>query len=147
MPRRSQSTPIRRRERMQQEAATTPPLLALLEHRFAEFRAEHPRGTRIPGDLRAEALAALSRGVGASDLHRICGVSRIQLEAWQAGRDRVGAGSEPRETAPADVRVFSVVDSTPSAEPEPAARPDQVLELRLGPWCVCVRLADLAPRT
>jgi hypothetical protein len=110
-----------------------PSALVKLGERFARFRREHPRGTRIPDDLRAAALALLREMVPA-DLYRTCGISSGQVMAWKE--------ANARRTQSQDVRVFSVVDEAPVGRPEPplpAAEP--ALELRLGPWSVSVRLA------
>jgi hypothetical protein len=109
-----------------------PSALVKLGKRFARFRREHPRGTRIPDDLRAAALALL-REVVPADLYRTCGISSGQVMAWKEAK--------ARRTESQDVRVFSVVDEAPVGRPEPtlpAAEP--ALELRLGPWSVSVRL-------
>jgi hypothetical protein len=98
---------------------------------------EHPRGTRIPDDLR-EAALALSGEVAPADLYRTCGISFGHVAAWKAAKRR-------RSESP-DVRVFSVVDEEPVQRREPtgpATTPE--LELRVGPWSVSVRLAGHGP--
>lgn len=103
-----------------------------LGKRFTRFRREHPRGTRIPDDLRAAALA-LWREVAPADLYRTCGISSGQVMAWKEAK--------ARRTESQDVRVFSVVDEAPVGRPDPtmpAAEP--TLELRLGPFAVSVQL-------
>jgi hypothetical protein len=117
--------------------------LARLERRFAEFRAAHPRGTRVPGELRGAALALLDQGVSANRLHAACGVSTAQLRAWRAG-----AGQAEREASElGDVRVFSVLDGGPTRDETLApAGPPVALELRFGPWAVTVRLAEVDHR-
>jgi hypothetical protein len=70
----SQSDPNQRqRQRRRSGNGKSTSVLSDLEGRFARFRAEHPRGTRVPIDLRAAALAALREGVSAADLYRACG--------------------------------------------------------------------------
>ena len=54
--------------------------LARLGRRFAEFRSEHARGTRLPDDLREAALALLGE-VAPDALYRSCGVSFRQVMA------------------------------------------------------------------
>jgi Tfp pilus assembly protein PilO len=54
------------------ERATT---LAELERRFDVFRAQVPRGTRIPDDLRTLVAAALEVGVSMTSLRR-CSLPR-----------------------------------------------------------------------
>lgn len=112
-------------------------MLAALGRRFARFREQHPRGTRVPPDVRAAALAAVARGAALGDVARTCAVSRGQLRAWEAG-----TGKAANLTGTEAVRVFSVVDA-PAVSPEPpaAAVVEDRLELRLGPWSVSVRLA------
>jgi len=120
-----------------------PSQLAELARRFARFREEHPRGTRVPDDLRTATLAAVNSGIAPGDLQRSCGVTSTQLRAWKAGT-RAAAAVPTRSSEP-DVRVFSVVD-------EPAGQRDLMptdstaheLELRLGPWSLRVRLAPHA---
>jgi hypothetical protein len=110
-----------------------------LGKRFARFRREHPRGTRIPDDLREAALVLL-REVAPADLYRSCGISFGQVMAWKEARAR-------RPESP-DVRVFSVVDEEAVQRPAPAlAAPATLpeLELRVGPWSVSVRLAGPGP--
>jgi hypothetical protein len=82
---------------------------------------------------------ALRKGVSIGELHRTCGVSWSQVVAW---RDRP---AKSKEAAAESVRVFSVVDEPliPGPEPSAAISSDQELELRLGPWSVRVRIADL----
>lgn len=110
--------------------------LVKLGKRFARFRREHARGTRIPDDLRA-AVLALWREVAPADVYRTCGISSGQVIAWKEAK--------ARRTESQDARVFSVVDEAPVGRPEPslpAAEP--ALELRLGPFSVSVRLVGPA---
>jgi len=118
--------------------------LTELAGRFARFRREHPRGSRVPGDLRAAALAVLRDGVPPGVLYRACGVSWSQVAAWKAGGRAASAPPRQAEEA-ADVRVYSVVDEEPIRTPEPGLSTRHDLELRVGPWSVSVRLADLQP--
>jgi hypothetical protein len=119
-------------------------VLADLEARFALFRAEHPRGTRVPSDLRAATLAALRRGITPGALHRSCGVSWSQLEAWKSGRGSERTKVDARDEPQTDVRVFSVVDAEPVDRLAPGAGEVEELVLRLGHWSVRVRLAGRA---
>lgn len=136
MRRSSQSSPMTSgRRRKRRVPITRLPRLAELESRFARFRQEHPRGTRVPEDLRAAALAALREGLEPGALNRSCGVSSKQLIAWQGGYRAAPAKLAAAESS--DVRAFSVVDE-PNREPTAA----QELELRLGPWSISVRLTD-----
>lgn len=121
-------------------------VLAELAGRFARFRREHRRGTRVPLELRAATLAALRRGVRQGELCRACGISWTQVMTWKAGG---GGSAKPPGGAATDVRVFSVVDD--ETEPVPGLAPRATasaagpgLELRLGPWSVSVRLAGPA---
>ena len=111
-------------------------MVAELERRFALFREQHARCTRVPAELRAAVMSALAQGVASGEIERACRVSWNQIRAWQA-RDRL----EPwkAKVDDQDVRVFSVVDEVPGAHQEPAA--EHGLELRLGLWSVSVRLA------
>ena len=115
-------------------------MLAELAERFAQFRRGHRRGTRVPEDLRAAALAALQEGVAPGELYRACGVSWGQVMAWKG---RAPSGAKPRDAEKTtDVRVFSVLDEPPIGSRDPASSPGSDLELRLGRWSVSVRLAD-----
>lgn len=139
----SQSTLIHSRRRGGSPPGQGPSALVELGGRFARFRQEHPRGSRVPGDLRAAALAALRSGVAPGDLYRACGVSWSQVIAWKAG----GRSASPkrRSAEATDVRVFSVLDEQPVDPRESTISAGHALELRLGPWSVSVRLVDPAP--
>lgn len=113
--------------------------LVALGKQFARFRKEHPRGTRVPDELRSAALALL-RDVAPADVYRTCGISFGQVMAWKE--------AQARSPVVPDVRVFSVVDDEPpprrsTKATESAAAPE--LELRLGPWSVSVRLVGAGP--
>lgn len=138
----SQSSPVRSRRRGR------PPIprssgLAELAERFARFREEHPKGTRVPADLRAAALAAVRGGATGGELHRACGVAWSQIVAWKVVRRT--APAKRRLTAAEDVRVFSVVDELPVRQLEPTTSAGPELELRLGLWSISVRLVDPRP--
>ena len=136
-----QSTSIQRARRGRPPTREPSSVLTDLERRFAEFREDHPRGARVPQELRAAALAVLLKGVSAGAIHRTCGVSWSQLMAWKGARGSASAQRARRGVkSKSDVRVFSVVD-----EPVDHGAPlstSNALELRLGPWSVSVRLAD-----
>jgi hypothetical protein len=120
--------------------------LALIElgKRFERFRAEHPRGTRVPEDLREAALASLRGGIAPGELYRACGVTWSQVMAWKGARP--SAPATRRRAEPTDVRVFSVVDEKPLERPECTAPVvGDELELCLGPWSVRVRLTAAEP--
>ena len=133
----SQSIPIHLGRSGRSPPDEGPSALAELAGRFARFREEHPRGARVPEDLRAAALAALRQGVVPGHLYRACGVSWSQVDAWK----RRAASAEPRDEA-TDMRVFSVIDEPPIDRPERVTPTEHELELRLGPWSVSVRLSD-----
>jgi hypothetical protein len=116
--------------------------IAELGKRFARFRAEHPRGTRIPLELRDGVVALVEQGAGWRAMEQACGVSWGQIKAWQA--------VSPRRRSPApgegeEVRVFSVLDAQ-AGEPGPTTgfAGEETLELRLGPWSVSLRLVERA---
>lgn len=109
-----------------------------LTTRFATFRRDNPRNTRIPDDLRATVVAAMRRGVTATRLRRACGLSTSQLAQWRAN----ARGPAHATLRSQHARVFSVVGEAHPRSPEPTApSPAHDLELRLGPWSVSVRLA------
>lgn len=116
-----------------------PAKLVALGKRFARFRREHARGTRIPDELRTAALALL-REAAPADVYRICGISFGQVMAWKEAAAR-------RPETP-DVRVFSVVDEEPAPRLVPSATTSAAaptLELRFGPWAVSVRIVEPEP--
>jgi len=122
------------------QAAGEPSKLVELGKRFARFRKAHPRGTRIPDDLREAALELL-REVAPADLYRTCGINFGQVTAWKE--------VEARSHAAPDVRVFSVVEGEPVPRLAPRATASAAtpgLELRLGVWSVSVQLLGTAGR-
>jgi hypothetical protein len=122
-----------------------PSTLVQLGRQFARFRSECRRGARYPDELREGAVRLLGE-VAPEALYRTCGISFRQVMAWKAAR-RLGPAKTPK-AEPAEVRVFSVVDEEPVVrlEPEAAGRAGEaVLELRVGPWSVSVRLVDGRP--
>jgi hypothetical protein len=103
----------------------------------------------VPSELRVAVLTAIARGVTPGLVRRACGLSGHQLKRW-------GKGSAARVATPAlaptlspalatevrPARIFSVTTEATARSPKPAAQPlTDALELRLGPWSVCVRLA------
>ena len=137
-----QSTSIRPRRRGRPRAREPSSQLADPEQRFAQFRGEHPRGARVPVDLKEAALSVLAKGVAAGEISWTCGVSWSQLMAWKGARRSAPAQRASRGAkSPPDVRVFSVIDE-PVDRGAPAMAADNALELRLGPWSICVRLTD-----
>jgi hypothetical protein len=122
-----------------------PSTLAELGKQFARFRSEHRRGARYPDELREGALLLLGE-VAPEALYRACGISFRQVMAWKAARRLPPA--KTLEAEPAEVRVFSVVDEEPVVRLEPGSAgraAGAVLELRVGPWSVSVRLVDGGP--
>ena len=112
--------------------------LAKVEGRFAQFREEEAPGKRVPEELRAAVLRALSQGVPVRAFRRKCGLTSSQIASWQKSRDGL-RGRGRREAA--KVRAFSVVDDDVPRR----TMPEQALELRVGPWAVSVRLAGQTP--
>lgn len=113
-----------------------------LRRTFEKFRHAHRPRTRIPLELREEALEALRRGVSESDVRRACRVTPEQLQWWKRRR-RSGA----RAIAELDertVRIFPIVDEEQEAGAselnEPAGvQAAQHLELRIGGWAISIR--------
>jgi hypothetical protein len=100
-----------------------------LQQRFEAFHHENRRCTRVPIDLRRAAVAAVSQGVTPTSLQRTGHVSTTQLQRWQAIEPERAARSSCTEVAPA---------RRPYRDRRSAG---EALELRVGAWSVCVRLA------
>jgi hypothetical protein len=79
------------------------PRVRVLAEQFDEFRRTHEPRTRIPDQLRDEALATLAAGVPGSVIRSACGLGSGQLENWEqrktAGPAVRGAG-EPGQAVP-----------------------------------------------
>ena len=137
----SRSSPSTRRPKARPRARTlpAPPATSPLAERFAHFRGHHPPGARVPQDLREAVLAALQQGLAPGELYRSCGLSWGQVAAWKANQREMSPATAAAAVTqePAGVRVFSVTDDPQRGVPE--------LELRFGPWSVCVRLAEPVP--
>jgi transposase-like protein len=115
-----------------------------LRRTFAKFRRAHRPRTRIPPELREEALEALRSGVAEPDVRRACGVTPEQLQWWWQRRKPGASLAAPDERA---VRVFPVVDEEPEAGASEArehatGRASQQLELRIGGWAICIRQVE-----
>ena len=109
-----------------------------LKERFAIFRRENPRNTRIPDDLRSAVITAMKQGVRSGRLRRACGLSTSQLARWRA----LAPSPVPSIVRRQHARVFSVIgDTRPRSPVATLSSPAYDLELRLGPWSVSVRLA------
>ncbi|MBK8011680.1 MAG: hypothetical protein IPK13_10030 [Deltaproteobacteria bacterium] len=141
MPRKNGSRPARARG-VELEIDPRPAALIALTERFAQFRAESERGTRVPAELRAAALAALRQGAAQGALQRDCQISRSQLDAWR--RAAAAPSTRSRRATGEDARIFAVVDEALPVD-ERAAAAEPPLELRVGPWSVTVRLAGGEP--
>lgn len=106
-----------------------------LRKQFVEFRRKHRSRTRIPTSLRTEALEAVRKGAGWTEVCRACGVSSSQLDTWQR---RLGASS-PDVSASIErdeAQVFSV--ETDTAIPN-EGNAEQRLEFRLNGWSISLR--------
>jgi hypothetical protein len=115
-----------------------------LRKRFLRFRRENPRNTRVPSDLRAAVAAAIARGVTPGLLRRTCRLSTSQLTRWRMCSRALAPVLTPAPSPAGQLppRVFSVIGEATARPPGlPARPPADGLELRLGPWSVCVRLA------
>ncbi len=140
MQKKKQSSPARSGRRGSSRSVDGSSVLAELAGRYARFRREHPRGARIPSDLRASTLAALEKGVAASELYRSCGVSWSQVVTWQLGHRSSADQAAKGDVEPAVVRAFSVADGHDGGAPVLSVSHE--LELRLGCWSITVRLAE-----
>jgi hypothetical protein len=136
----------RKRQVDRQYAAVT----AALAKRFSEFRRSHPPNTPFPQELRSATLAALAQGARPATVRRLCRISKTQLARWGWTDAKgvssskvlpIGPPAEPTFPAP---RVFSVVDDNETTEEAsaPGSKGRQELEIRLGPWCICLRLSE-----
>ena len=89
----------------------------------------------------------LGAGFAPAELHRTCGISWSQIVAWRAADRTVSAVERTADSAEkdTDARVFSVIDESSDRRADNStATFGHTLELRVGPWSVCVRLADSA---
>ncbi len=104
---------------------------------FEKFRRAHGRWTRIPQELRDEALGALRCGAPELDVRRACGITQKQLERWRRG-ERCGAHNRALDEQA--VRFFPVVDDEAAIAIERGGeQAAQQLELRIGGWAICIR--------
>lgn len=105
---------------------------------FAKFRRVHRPQTRIPQQLREEALAALECGTPEQQVRRACGVTAEQLQWWRRPRRRSRAQACDPDAQM--VRVFPVVEGVSGVSMERSADDEgQQLELRIGGWAICIR--------
>jgi hypothetical protein len=108
-----------------------------LRRTFAKFRRAHRPRTRIPQELRDEALGALRCGVPELEVRRACRITQEQLERW---RQRGHASVWNRDLDEQPVRVFPVVDDVSGMTVERTEdHTAQQLELRVGGWAICIR--------
>ena len=121
-------------------AGRAPSIARRVEHlrrSFAKFRKAHRRRTRIPQELRDEALGALRSGAPELEVRRACRITAEQLERW---RQRERCSARNRSVEEQAVRVFPVVDDESCVAVERIGdHAAQALELRIGGWCICVR--------
>ena len=120
---------------------------------FAAFRKKNKPRTRIPQSLRTSVAAALEQGVDPVTVRRVCGISGTQLIQWAAAPLSSGSTALGGD-ASSNVRTFSVVDEARATAGTlgnvvgnalaGGASPEHLtmvpLELRLGPWSICVKL-------
>ena len=100
---------------------------------FAAFRGANAKGRRIPRELQAQVVAAVSAGVSRSSIARACRLSWAQVNRWLDGA--AGGTRRSRPTALpalASPRVLSVIDTDAR---QPAAQAADV-EVRIGLWRV-----------
>ena len=125
---------------------TVPGAIDRLRSRFSAFRRSHPRGTRVPRELRAAAVEAEKLGISARAVCLACGCTPAQLARWReslAPADhRATEGVELRGMAP---RVFTVVDGSGVA-PGGSMDEDLELKLQLGAWQLSLRLSPTPAR-
>lgn len=108
-----------------------------LRRSFEKFRRAHRRRTRIPQELREEALGALRFGTPELEVRRACRVTPEQLERW---RQRERSSARARSMDEQAVSVFPVVDDESGVAIERTGdHAAQALELRIGGWCICIR--------
>jgi hypothetical protein len=132
----------RKRQVDRQFAAVT----AALAKRFSEFRRSHPPNTPFPQELRSAVLAALAQGARPPTVRRLCRISKTQLARWGWTDTKDASSSKVSPFAPPlpAPRVFSVVDDNETTEEAsaPGSKGRQELEIRLGPWCIGLRLSE-----
>jgi hypothetical protein len=126
------------------------PVIEELRSAFAQFRAAHPCGTRIPDSLRAAAINAIRNGVEPAWVRNACGISADQLVYWinamyQAPKE------QPDDTAIAAAQVFPVLQT--EELPKQADSATQVLgqaaptclEFRVGGFAISIRALSDTP--
>ena len=101
-----------------------------LEHlrsQFTKYRESRSPGQRVPHSLRQAVLEALSNGVSASELHRVCRVTARQIRFWKNNLNTLISEEATVSTA----RVLKVVPTKVEQEAQ-----DKEIEmcLRVGPW-------------
>ncbi len=105
-----------------------------LRRSFAKFRRVHRPRTRIPQELRDEALGALRCGASEPDVRRACRITLEQLQWWQR------CGARPCDPEEHTALVFPVVDEVSGVAIERTEdHAAQELELRIGGWAICIR--------
>jgi hypothetical protein len=108
-----------------------------LRRSFEKFRRAHRPRTRIPQELRDEALEALRCGAQEHDVRRACRITPEQLERW---RQRERAGARNRVLAEQAVKVFPVVDEETDAGAEPwGGHSASELRLRIAGWAISIQ--------
>lgn len=111
-----------------------------LRRSFTKFRDAHRPRTRIPQELREEALEALRCGAAEVDVRRACRITPEQLQWW---RRRPRSGATNRDLNEQAVRVFPVVEEAAGVCIERAGdHAAQELELRIGGWAISIRQVE-----
>jgi len=105
-----------------------------LAHRFAEFRRTHSKHARIPDSLRRAVLMALNAGLSSGEVCRACRITQTQIHYWQFHQGRKREAADVQLTP----QVFPVVHDITPMEHDGWPHSD-ALELRCGPWSICIR--------
>lgn len=111
-----------------------PSPLDTLRTRFNAFRSTHPPRTRIPTELRRDAVAALKAGVSQAAVARACGISSTQVTYWCKAHTAAA-------TAPS---ILTVVDDPPHTT-APARARDVEVQLSVAGWSVRICFAPPTP--
>lgn len=132
-----QSSQSPRKSVQRKPASDAASQVEMLRAAFAQFRATHSPGTKIPDSLRQAVVAAIQAGLDRAQVRSACRITNEQVAYWVKAQRR--AMARPSQLAPlAPPQVFPVVGAA-----EQAATSDPIGTEPTGP-CLQLRLAGFA---